>query len=92
MGFACSAAKTLPEPSAKEPIKTASFKLQLLGTTPLSDENSLYAPSTSCSAEREPGRESYTSTCQNSFEQSSQEAHTFLYGSVNAKVEEIQKD
>lgn len=55
MGSACSAAKTLLEPSAKEPIKTASFKLQLLGTTLLSDENSLYAPSTSCTAEREPG-------------------------------------
>lgn len=55
MGSACSAAKTLPEPSAKEPIKTASFKLQLLGTTLLSDENSFYAPSTSCTAEREPG-------------------------------------
>lgn len=37
------------------------------------------------------GRESYTSACQNSFEQSSQEARAFLYGSVNARVQKFKR-
>lgn len=74
----------LSEPSAKEPIKTASFRLSLLGT-PLSKENNFYTPSTPRKVVHKLDR-NHRRTCQDLFLQSAQETKTPFTGFINAKV------
>lgn len=74
----------LSEPSAKEPIKTASFRLSLLGTL-LSKENNFYTPSTPRKVVHKLDR-NHRRTCQDLFLQSAQETKTPVTGFIDAKV------